>query len=227
MAYEESKELFNHILNNKNKLEEINQEMPFGDRLYEIVLNAAKDYARQYGSGSFGEIFSDEDLILVSQFFKDHFVRNRIYNIALELEPHFDEVENHFTKEEFDDWFKKKEEYAKRLRTYCPEIATLTENPEDNIALALGAFTTKGEPASPEFIKNVARYYSFNSDLWSKNSGTYKEPDLSDDEITEMPSFSKFKRLMDERIKKVEKARSSSSFVDPTRIERGNHKKLK
>lgn len=218
MEYQEAKELVQHIINWEDIQKKMLREVSAGGSLKNEVTAAARSYAIEYGNGRYGEIFSEKDINLVAEFFHGHFGRKRLLEIAGELEPIFKEAEAQFKNNEFDAWFAKKEEYAQRVRSYSAEIGRLTKNSEDNIKCALGVFTLKGDAAKPEFIKNVARYDSFNDKLWSRYSGMESTPTWSDEEILGTPSFNKFLEIRNARRAQFDAARAAMGYVDPARI---------
>lgn len=150
----------------------------------------------------------------------------RIFEIANEIESAFNEWEGHFIAERFNEWIDGKAKYSDVLLKHVDEIATLTGNSKDNIKLVLGINRSEDSPVSPTYLRNVARYDSFNDHLWKKYSGEERAPTWTDEEIMNGASPEKFERIQAEREDRFRKAREKMGYVQLERIEKPQRMKI-
>jgi len=66
--------------------------------------------------------------------------------------------------------------YNTKFREYLPYLASATPNSVTTLSQAFAPKDIFSTYPNPEFLMNVANYNSFNSKLWTENSGFYRAP---------------------------------------------------
>lgn len=110
----------------------------------------------------------------------------KIFEIAKEMEILFEKAERIFcgmnNKEDFIHWQNAVREYNKKLSGFAEDLARLTKNDVTTIRKMI----VKDDDViawTPGNLKNVARYESWNTSLWSSFSGIERPPTWTDRQI--------------------------------------------
>lgn len=105
----------------------------------------------------------------------------RIKELATRLRPHFEAFEREFPVPSGD--FSNRlthaaDAYHAELRRLLPELAALTGNSLSTLASTMIPLDRSDIRLTPDYLRNLAHYGSFNERLWSRHSGQYREPTI-------------------------------------------------
>jgi len=109
----------------------------------------------------------------------------RIAQIARELKPLYDVAEAAFNQitngqgninDDVEAWADAIQAYNLKFESYIPELATVTPNSEATLRQLLAPKDEFDTYLIPQELMNVANYNSFNSKLWTENSGLERAP---------------------------------------------------